>query len=121
MNVLGIEQVTYGVDDLARCKQFWIDWGLTLLSETKHGSDFETLNGSKVLVRSLDDSSLPAAMEPGPTLREAYWGVDNQSSLDEIEERIKDLPSFVKGADYIGGTDPNGFAFRFRVTTKRET
>ena len=121
MNVLGIEQVTYGVEDLTKCKEFWIDWGLKILSESETGSDFETLNGSRVLVRKIEDPDLPKPMEAGPTLREAYWGVDTKASLDEIEQRIKDLPSFVKGADYIGGTDPNGFAFRFRVTTKRET
>ena len=78
------------------------------------------MNGSKVIVRAIDDPSLPPAMEPGSTLREAFWGVDNQASLCEIEERIKNLPTFVKGANHVGCTDPNGFAFRFRVTTQKE-
>jgi catechol-2,3-dioxygenase len=121
MKVLGIEQVTFGVEDLEECKRFWHDWGLTLLSESESGSEFETMNGSRVMVRGIDDPSLPPAMETGSTLREAYWGVDTQASLDEIEERIKGLPSFVKGEGYLGCTDPNGFAFRFRITTKRET
>ena len=30
MKVLGIEQVTFGVEDLAECKRFWLDWGLKL-------------------------------------------------------------------------------------------
>lgn len=121
MKVLGIEQVTFGVEDLAECKRFWQDWGLKLLTESADGSEFETMNGSKVIVRAIDDPSLPPAMEPGSTLREAYWGVDTQASLDEIEERIKSLPTFIKGEGYVGCTDPNGFAFRFRVTAIRDT
>lgn len=121
MKVLGIEQVTFGVEDLAECKRFWQDWGLEPIGESAQGSDFETMNGSKVLVRSIGDPSLPPAMEAGSTLREAFWGVDTQASLDEIEDRIKHLATFVRGDDYVGCTDPNGFPFRFRVTTKRET
>lgn len=121
MKVLGIEQVTFGVENLAECKRFWLDWGLKLIDESSLGSEFETMNGSKVIVRAIDDPSLPPAMEPGSTLREAFWGVDTQASLDEIEDRIKGLPTFVRGEGYVGCTDPNGFAFRFRVTAKQET
>jgi catechol 2,3-dioxygenase-like lactoylglutathione lyase family enzyme len=121
MKVLGIEQVTFGVENLDECKRFWNDWGLKLVDESSSGSAFETLNGGKVIVRAIDDPSLPPAMEPGSTLREAYWGVDTQASLDEIEERIKELPSFVKEEGSVGCTDPNGFSFRFRITTARDT
>lgn len=121
MKVLGIEQVTFGVTDLAECKRFWQDWGLKPIAESPDGSDFETMNGGRVLVRSIDDPTLPPAMEAGSTLREAYWGVDTQASLDEIESRIKGLPSFTKGDGYVGCTDPNGFAFRFQVTMARDT
>lgn len=28
MSILGIEQITYGVTDLATCRRFFADWGL---------------------------------------------------------------------------------------------
>ena len=33
MSILGIDQLTYGVDDLATCKRFFLDWGLSLVEE----------------------------------------------------------------------------------------
>jgi hypothetical protein len=33
MTILGIEQITYGVTDLATCRQFFADWGM---KETAH-------------------------------------------------------------------------------------
>ena len=34
MDVLGIDEITYGADDLAACRKFLSDWGLTLAEET---------------------------------------------------------------------------------------
>ena len=33
MSVLGIDEITYGVDDLATCRRFFLDWGLKLVEE----------------------------------------------------------------------------------------
>ena len=33
MSVLGIDQITYGTDDLAVSRRFFADWGLALVSE----------------------------------------------------------------------------------------
>ncbi|MBS0317275.1 MAG: glyoxalase, partial [Proteobacteria bacterium] len=50
MSVLGIDQITYGADDLATCRRFFSDWGLTLASERADELVFETLNGCRVVV-----------------------------------------------------------------------
>ena len=70
MTILGIDRITYGVDDRARCREFFIDWGLTLVGETTDALDFETLNGCEVQVRRADDPALPGPIEPGSTVRE---------------------------------------------------
>ena len=31
MSVLGIDEITFGAQDIARCRQFFLDWGLTLV------------------------------------------------------------------------------------------
>ncbi len=101
--ILGIDRITYGVTDLARCRQFFLDWGLTLVGERDGALDFETLNGCEVQLRRHDDPALPPAFEAGATLREVVWGVASVSDLAGLER----------------GVDPNGLATDFRVSRKR--
>ena len=92
--ILGIDSITYGVEDVALCRRFFTDWGLR-----PKGDDFESLNGCEVKIRHKDDPALPPAMEPGSTLREVVWGTDGAA-----------LPDCV---------DPNGLQLRFRKSLKR--
>lgn len=94
MSVIGIDSITYGVEDLGLCRRFFADWGLQ-----PKGHDFETLNGCEVKLRHKDDPALPPAMEAGSTLREVVWGTD--------------------GAKIEPCVDPNGLALRFRASQKR--
>jgi catechol 2,3-dioxygenase-like lactoylglutathione lyase family enzyme len=107
--ILGIDRITYGVADLARCRKFFLDWGLKLVRESANSLDFETLNGCEVQVRGIDDPALPPAIEPGSTLREVVWGVESERDLEQLRGRLGDLRT----------TDPNGLALAFRVTRKR--
>jgi len=95
MSIVGIDSITYGVEDLELCRRFFLDWGLR---ETSAGN-FETLNGCEVKLRRSDDPALPPPMEPGSTLREVVWGTDG-TQLDAC-------------------ADPNGLALRFRPTKKK--
>ena len=80
IKVLGIDEIVYGADDFDACRGFFSDWGLAIKRDDAQGLDFETLNGCRVLVRRIDDPSLPPAIEAGPTLREVVWGVIARSS-----------------------------------------
>ncbi len=77
-----------------------------------------------MLVRRIDDATLPPAIEAGPTLREVVWGVESQASLDQLARTIADAPGFVRQGEgdtlRIGCTDPNGLAVRFQVTRKHD-
>ncbi|MGO3740737.1 VOC family protein [Kerstersia sp.] len=123
MSILGIDQITYGVEDLGTCRRFMLDWGLTLAGETPDELIFECLNGCRVVVADAAKPGLPAGIEDGPTLREVVWGVETSADLDAIAARIGDQPGFVDGmADgvrRIGCTDPNGLAVRLQVTRKQ--
>jgi catechol-2,3-dioxygenase len=119
MSVLGIDEITYGADDLPACRRFFEDWGLQLASEEPDRLVFETLNGCRVIVARSTMAGLPPAIESGPTLREVVWGVENAVDLARYAARIRNLDDFVEAGGRIGCTDPNGMAVRLQVTQKR--
>jgi catechol-2,3-dioxygenase len=123
MSVLGVDEITYGAQDLATCRQFFLDWGLTLHSEHPDELVFECMNGCRVIVAAADKAGLPPAIEPGSTLREVVWGVESEADLARYAAAIADQPGWVDslagGARRIGCTDPNGLAVRLQVTRKR--
>ncbi|SOE38669.1 VOC family protein [Delftia acidovorans] len=120
MSVLGIDEITYGADDLATCRRFFLDWGLALVQEADDRLVFETLNGCRVIVAAVDHPDLPPAIEAGPTLREVVWGVESEADLALYASRIAALPGFTQGQGRIGCTDPNGLSVRLQVTQKRD-
>jgi catechol 2,3-dioxygenase-like lactoylglutathione lyase family enzyme len=119
MSVLGIDEITYGADDLPACRRFFEDWGLQLASEEPDRLVFETLNGCRVVVARSTLPGLPAPIESGPTLREVVWGVENAVDLARYAARIRNADGFVEAGGRIGCTDPNGLAVRFQLTQKR--
>lgn len=119
MSVLGIDEITYGADDLPTCRSFFLDWGLSLVSEDATLLVFETLNGCSVRVAKSDTTDLPVSIEPGPSLRQVVWGVSEASDLTVYAERIRQQPGFVQETHRIGCTDPNGLSVRLQVSRKR--
>ncbi|MFZ3118745.1 MAG: VOC family protein [Variovorax sp.] len=123
MSVLGIDQITYGADDLPTCRKFFSDWGLALVREAADELVFECLNGCRVIVAASGKQGLPPAIEDGPTLREVVWGVESQTDLNRYAAAITGDLGFidteVDGARRIGCTDPNGLAVRLQVSRKR--
>jgi catechol 2,3-dioxygenase-like lactoylglutathione lyase family enzyme len=110
MAILGIDAITYGVENLDEAKRFFSDWGLK-----PSGATFETLDGGTVELKPITDPSLPKAMEPGSTLREVVWGVENEQDVQRLAERLS-----VKVKDGVAWTiDPNGLAVGFRVSRRR--
>lgn len=124
MSIVGIDQITYGVETLDESRQFFQDWGLTLAKETADTLLFECLNGCQVLVVDTAKVDLPAAIEDGPTVREVVWGVEHEADLDRYAAALRDQPGFsdqaVQGARRIACQDPNGLAIALQVTRKRE-
>ncbi|KVP21350.1 VOC family protein [Burkholderia ubonensis] len=119
MSILGIEQITYGVDDLATCRRFFADWGLKEVAHDDTRARFETMNGCTVLVVRADDPALPPAFEAGPTLREVTWGVATAAELDALRVKLAGQPGYYAHDDVVGCIDPNGMAIRIEVTRKR--
>ena len=119
MHVSGIDAITFGATDLAKCRQFFLDWGLALTGEDPGTLRFESLNGCQVIVAHPDTPGLPPGLEADPTAREVVWGVHSEVDLQRLRERLHSQPGFVDEGARIGCTDPNGLAVRFRVSQKR--
>ncbi|MCM2559236.1 VOC family protein [Alcaligenes faecalis] len=124
MSIVGIDQITYGVETLDESRQFFQDWGLTLAKETADTLHFECLNGCQVLVVDIGKVDLPTAIEDGPTVREVVWGVESEADLDRYAAALRDQPGFsdqsIQGVRRVACQDPNGLAIALQVTRKRE-
>ena len=118
MQLLGIDEVTFGAGDLEKCRQFFLDWGLSLYTESAQELVFTSLNGCRVIVAQSDKPGVPAGVEPDPTLREVVWGVANAADLDSVRERLSQQAGYVDQSGRVGCTDPNGLAVRVQVTQK---
>jgi catechol 2,3-dioxygenase-like lactoylglutathione lyase family enzyme len=119
MSVSGIDAITFGASDLATCRKFFADWGLSLVSEGAQELVFESLNGCQVIIAQSDRPGLPAGMEPDPTVREVVWGVETEADLAHCRAQLRDQPGFLDEGSRIGCTDPNGLAIRLQVSRKR--
>jgi catechol 2,3-dioxygenase-like lactoylglutathione lyase family enzyme len=120
MSILGIDRIVYGVEDLAKCRRFFLDWGLKLLREDESSLDFETLNGCEVFIRHKDDARLPPAIEPGPTLRRVTWGVESVADLDRLRGVLGASAEWLEDEGTLRTVDPNGVGIGFRMTRKRK-
>ena len=120
MNVQGIDEITFGVTDLARCRQFFLDWGLQLLQASDTTLTFESLNGCRVVVAHSSTPGLPPGIEADPTAREVVWAVPSEADLQVVRERMRGQTGFVDAGGRVGCTDPNGLSVRVQVTRKRE-
>ena len=120
MSVLGIDEITFAANDLPRCKQFFSDWGMRLVSESAQQLVFETLNGCRVIAADPATPGLPPGLEADPTVREVVWGVRDEADLQRFGQAMRSQPGYMQTTGRFGCTDPNGLAVRVQVTRKKE-
>jgi len=119
MSVQGIDEITFATPDLPRCKQFFLDWGMALRSESAQELVFETLNGCRVIAADPAKAGLPPGVEADPTVRELVWGVENDADLQRYGQAMRGQAGFVQHDNGFGCTDPNGLAIRVQVSRKK--
>lgn len=119
MSIQGIDRITYGVEDLAACRKFFLDWGLNLVREDQDGLDFESLNGCEIWVRKASDPGLPPAFEEGPTLRQVIWAAESEADLAAYRPHLSSAPGFREEDGTLFAIDPNGMGIGIRVSRKR--
>lgn len=116
MAINGVESAIFGVDDLSLCSRFFTDFGLVAHAQSPEMVDFQLPEGSHVILRRSDAPSLPKPYSEGPGVREVIWGVDSQSSLNEIETELSSDRTVTKDADgTLHTTDDLGLAIGFRI------
>src|SRR3954462_51062 len=85
MNIIGPDELVFGVDDVAGCEQFLTDYGL----EPRGGGRFEALDGTAVVVKAADDPSLPKKrFETSNMLRKTVYGVADSETLAAVAEEL---------------------------------
>lgn len=117
MNIIGLEYLVFGVDDVESCTQYMLDYGLAPGGE---GGYLEALDGTGVVILSRDNPNLPKALDTPSMLRETVYGVLNEEALKAIEVELSKDRSVVRGADgVLRCVDDMGFALGFRITQRR--
>lgn len=119
MNLIGVEKLVFGVEDLDRCKTFWRDFGLAVREDDDTHGLFECASKSKVEVRAMDDPSLPPPLVEGSTARETVWAAESQETVDLIADELsKDRDVRVDDDGSIHALDPEGYGIGFAVTER---
>lgn len=119
MAIIGIETVVYGVNDVAECTRYFVDFGLPLMEQSDTFAHFRLEEGSNVQIRHIGDSSLPKSSILGTGVVETIWGVDTRQSLDKLAKELgKDREVRFDEDGTVHSHDDDGIAFGLRLYRK---
>lgn len=123
MNILGLEFLVFGVDDMPGARQYLLDYGLDEAEfHPEVGGTYVALDGTGIVIRHSHDASLPP-LPPGahsPCLRETLYGVPDAVTLASIAANLRADREVAQGADgVLRCMDDGGFAVGFRVTQRQ--
>lgn len=119
MSILRIEEVLYGVEDVAVCSRFFEDAGLEQISQSRDHAVFRTPVNQYLRLSSQHDPSLPAPapkLESGSNIREIIWGVDTDAALEAIGAELTKDRTVARDEDgTLHSCDDSGYGIAFRV------
>jgi len=120
MAILGIECLTYGVEDVEKSSRFFEDFGLRRSGSVATVGRFDLPEGSHVLIRHHDDPALPHSSLVGDGVREVIWGVDSEAALEALVAGLSTDRKLRRDADGTARflTD-FGLAMGVRLWTKK--
>jgi len=119
MTICGIESLVYGVEDLELCGRFFEDWGLECIERGERSSRWALPDRTTVVLRPIDDPSLPPPLVSGSTVRETVWGVDSEQSLKAVAAELSKDRKVVQSEDgTVHAVDDIGYAMGFRITAR---
>ena len=120
MNILGPDNLLFGVDDVGACSRYLIDYGLDPVGVTMRGGTFEGLDGTSVTLRGKDDTSLPPPLGTASMLRKTTYGVADSATLAAVGAELrKDREVRTLADNSIESVDDMGFVIGFQVTVRR--
>lgn len=115
MNIIGPDALVFGVDDVAACRTYLVDYGLKDAGDGR----FEALDGTAVVIRPKSDPSLPPGLGTANMLRETVYGVADAATLDAIESELKRDREVTRRDGVVRCVDDMGFALAFQPTVRR--
>jgi catechol 2,3-dioxygenase-like lactoylglutathione lyase family enzyme len=116
MNIIGLDSLVFGVDDVDACSKYFTDYGLAPAGDGR----FEALDGTSVVIRARDDELLPVPLETGSMLRKTVYGVADEATLEAIAEELgkdREVKRLADGS--LESVDDLGFVLGFQVTVRR--
>jgi len=120
MNIIGLDALVFGVEDIEACSRYLLDYGLQPTASSVEGGRFEALDGTGVVLVRASDPDLPAPNGPASLLRETIYGVGDEGTLKAIAAEMSKDREVRRAADgSVSCVDDMGFALKFRRTTRR--
>ena len=120
MNIMGLDELVFGVDDLEGCSRYLVDYGLRSVSTNDGSRRFEAMDGSAIVLRAANDAGLPAPLGAKCLLRETVYGVADEASLSAIANELsKDREAHRLPDGSLRCIDDMGFALRFQHSIRR--
>ncbi|MHA4871870.1 VOC family protein [Duganella sp. PWIR1] len=118
MNIIGLDALVFGVDDMAAARQYLGDYGLAPAAAA--GDRFEALDGTAIVIAEKDDPSLPPALDNGNALRKTIYGVADAATVEAIAAELgkdREVRRLADGS--IEALDDLGFCLGFQVSARR--
>jgi catechol 2,3-dioxygenase-like lactoylglutathione lyase family enzyme len=120
MAFVGIDAVTYGVNDVEKGTRCFVSFGLRKVKGGKEEAILETQDGSRVIIKKRNAKGLPKAFETGNTIRELTWGVSSKADLVKIRKELsKDREVTVDADGTLHSYDDIGLGIAFRKSQRR--
>lgn len=116
MKIVGLDELVFGVDDVAACSRYLIDYGLKDVGAGR----YEALDGTAIVLRHKDDPSLPPGIGTACMLRETVHGVADSATLDAIEAELRSDREVTRHGGVVRCVDDVGFPIAFQVTVRRQ-
>lgn len=120
MNIVGLDSLVFGVDDIAVCATYLEDYGLSKVEQSATAARFEAIDGTGVEIRLASDAALPPANAPAPNLRETVYGVGDEATLAAIASELSKDRDVIERDGVIHTFDDSGFAIAFQRTVRRK-
>lgn len=99
MPIGAIENVIYGVADMAAATQFYDDFGLHAIQRSPEETVYRLEEGSRVILRLQDDPSLPPPHYEGNGVRLTTYGISSREELEGYARRLAADREVVFSAD----------------------
>lgn len=116
----GIETIVYGVEDVALCTRYFVDFGLPLVESSENESRFELAEGSNVVIRRLAAARVEGQALVGYGVQQVIYGVTSERHLERLVKNVSVDRDVLRDAD---GTayffDDDGIALGLRVFARQ--